>query len=279
MNKNEVDQLARAQGGIELNKELDIPEFNNLSKTLKNDEIRELINYGWKRFKSKPNTQKNKYLDEMDSAADRKFGDESQFGSIPQGGEAEQYDMDGLHGDNELVALTPELFDFFKDKVKHVSQNPEDGLPQFFTGKEFLGFLGSALPFISAGSSIYGLWNEEQDKIASGESHQAMLQDYENKKKEAHEIDEKRYSRDFNLVTGEKNESHPDMRENPSIQKHLEKMFSKKKEVVPQPKSESNLFQKVLGTAASLAPLLMLKEGGIVEEIRKLKPIKKKFVQ
>lgn len=280
MNKNEVDQLARAQGGIELNKELDIPEFNNLSKILKNDEIRNLINYGWKRFKSKPNTKKNQYLEEMDSAADQEFGDESQFGIIPQGEEAEQLDMDGMHGDNELVALSPELFDFFKDKVKHVSQNPNDGLPQFFTGQEFLSFLGSAMPFISAGSSIYGLWNEEDDKIASHQKHNAMLQDYERKREEAHKIDEKRYSRDFNLLTGKRNRSHPDLRENASIRNHINKMFSTKKENLTTPKKEDDdgfwgFLKKVGGAALSAAPFLMLKDGGVVEEIRKLKPIKK----
>lgn len=227
MSNKEVEDLSRAQGGVTINEELEVPEFRNLGKILADPENNEFISKLWNRYSKLDKDKRSEAYNTLDDYVDKQVGDQSDYSS-PEGTEgANIYDQDGIDGDTRVVALPENVYDFFKDKVKKHSFNPIDGFPQFFLGKVLSGLLGvagpllspllgPAGPFVSGLSSaagpimqMLGLSDEQDEKNKLAQEHARKMQQYEDLRKQDFDKHKAAFSGMFDIHTGKKLENHP----------------------------------------------------------------------
>lgn len=205
MSNKEVEDLSRAQGGVTINEELEVPEFKNLGKIIADPDSNEFISKLWNRFSNLNKNEQSESYEKLDDYVDNLVGDQSEYGS-PEGSEgANIYDQDGIDGDTRVVALPENVYDFIKDKVKKKSFNPIDGFPQFFLGETAASILSIAGPLLQ----VFGLYNEESEKKKVAAENARKMQAYEADRKSEHTKHKAAFSGMFDIHTGKKLPGHP----------------------------------------------------------------------
>ncbi len=244
MSKKEVEDLSRAQGGVTINEDLDVPEFKNLGEILKDPENNEFISKLWDRYSKLDKNKRSEVYDTLDDYVDKQVGDQSEYDS-PEGTDgANIYDDDGIDGDTRVVALPENVYDFLKDRVKKRSFNPVDGFPQFSLGKTLAGILGvagpllapllgPAGPFVEGLSSVagpimqmLGLSDEEDEKNKLAQEHAKKMQAYEANRKSEHNKHKAAFSGMFDVHTGKRLASHPYANEDYDLGNTIKKIIN-----------------------------------------------------
>lgn len=201
MSREEVQNFSRAQGGIDINPELDIPQFTRLGELLSEPKVRETLQVAIKGYMESNTETRQRLEGELDSYADERLGDEE---SIPLPNEssdpaAEALAEAGTRDDTELVLMPEKLVFFLWDQLPpdYHELNPTTGFPQFGLG-DFLGSLlsgvagfftggtGAALvPILSGGLMAYGAYDDAQNR-----------KDYFKKLDENYNLDKANFERD-----------------------------------------------------------------------------------
>lgn len=147
MSKDEVKDLSRAQGGYEVNEYLGIPQFFRLGELLQIDGVRDKIQLAFDGYKKTPSNDRKRILNEIDGIAEKDMGRELPLPVDSKNSSPEISELadNGVHGDTQVVALSPEVYDFFKDTLGNVDLNKEDGLPQFGIGSILCSLIGGVL--------------------------------------------------------------------------------------------------------------------------------------
>lgn len=145
MSADEVKSFSRAQGGLDVNQELNMPQFMKLYDMLSDPEFKESMKLAIKGYVDASKEEQSKYSQELDQIADHTIGDENQIQEdVPgQSPEIQQLEAEGTRDDTELVLMPRELLYFFWENVPEEMReiNPNTGYPQF----GLLSFLGSLL--------------------------------------------------------------------------------------------------------------------------------------
>ena len=147
MSKDEVKDLSRAQGGYEVNEYLGIPQFFRLGELLQVDGVRDKIQLAFDGYKKTPTNDRKRILNEIDGISEKDMGRELPLPVDSKNSSPEISELadNGVQGDTQIVALSPEVYDFFKDTLGKVDLNKEDGLPQFGIGSILCSLIGGVL--------------------------------------------------------------------------------------------------------------------------------------
>lgn len=159
MSKDEIKDLSRAQGGFEVNEYLGIPQFFRLGELLQIDGVRDKIQLAFEGYKKTPTNDRKRIRNEIDDISEKDMGKELPLPVDSQSSTPEIRDLadNGVQGDTQIVALSPEVYDFFKDTLGKVETNKDDGLPQFGIGSFLCSLIGGVLGTVIApgiGSAI-----------------------------------------------------------------------------------------------------------------------------
>jgi hypothetical protein len=118
---DEFPDLNEMQGGEVFDPETGLRDYRPLESIVKIPEIHDAI-------LSSMRGTKQKFA----------MGGEVEEQGRPQDPELEQLRLQGRHGDTELAIISPYLLEFFSEMAAHEPQeNPETGLPEFFSFKNF----------------------------------------------------------------------------------------------------------------------------------------------
>lgn len=185
MSREEVQNFSRAQGGLDENPELKIPQFTRLGEMMGNPEVRNALKVAIKSYLEASTDAKHRLEGEMDSYADERLGDEKSI-QIPSEGSdptAEALAQAGTRDDTELVLMPEKLVFFLWDQLPpdYHEINPTTGFPQFGLGS-FLGTLASGVasfftggaasvigPILSGGLMAYGAYDDYQNQKTHGQ--------------------------------------------------------------------------------------------------------------
>jgi hypothetical protein len=147
MSKDEVKDLSRAQGGYEVNEYLNIPQFFRLGELLQIDGVKDKVRLAFDGYKQSPIADRKRIRNEIDGINEKDMGRELPLPVDSKNSSPEISELadNGVQGDTQIVALSPEVYDFFKDTLGKVDLNNEDGLPQFGLGSFLCSLVGGVL--------------------------------------------------------------------------------------------------------------------------------------
>lgn len=155
MSTDEVKSFSRAQGGVDINPELSIPQFTKLGQMIDRSDIRNAVKLAIKGYVNSSDKEQHVLSQEMENIADHTLGDDQsiEYDVNNEPPEAQALGFEGTRDDTEIAIMPTNLLYFFWENLpKNMREiNPTTGFPQFGLG-DFLGsLLGGVAGFFIGG--------------------------------------------------------------------------------------------------------------------------------
>lgn len=157
MSREEEEELSRAQGGRDIDPELQVPSFDKLWGMISsNPEMQQQISMMFSQMKGKSKYETDKIEDKVDQIQDDSMGQRPEPFISPNP-EMQELAALGKNGDDTIITMPKDFLFFLWDNSPNQEKNetnPNTGLPQFGFWSGLLSILGGV-----AGTFVPGLGN------------------------------------------------------------------------------------------------------------------------